>query len=168
VDGATVPLGFAPAVRMSGRLDAAPADAGEHLVGALREAPSKPGRNSSCWSGTTAPGSRRPGAAAGWPTWPTARPCSAEPCARSPPKAAGPSSSGGCRCRAPSRPGVGSPWREAAYAVYLVAERDTAGDLQRCGDQAADHRELVRNARSRTHCRRTARPAMRADRRTRA
>jgi signal transduction histidine kinase len=45
VDGATVPLGFAPAVRMSGRLDAAPADAGEHLVGALREALSNAARH---------------------------------------------------------------------------------------------------------------------------
>ena len=45
VDGATGPLGFAPALRMSGRLGAVPADAGEHLVGALREALSNAARH---------------------------------------------------------------------------------------------------------------------------
>jgi two-component system, NarL family, sensor histidine kinase DevS len=47
VDGATGPLGFAPALRMSGRLDTVPADAGEHLVGALREALSNVARHAS-------------------------------------------------------------------------------------------------------------------------
>jgi two-component system, NarL family, sensor histidine kinase DevS len=45
VDGATAPLGFAPALRMSGRLDAVPADAAEHLAGALREALSNAARH---------------------------------------------------------------------------------------------------------------------------
>jgi signal transduction histidine kinase len=45
VDTATEPLGFAPALRMSGRLDAVPADAAEHLVGALREALSNTARH---------------------------------------------------------------------------------------------------------------------------
>ena len=47
VDGATGSLGFAPALRMSGPLDAVPADAGEHLVGALREALSNAARHAS-------------------------------------------------------------------------------------------------------------------------
>jgi signal transduction histidine kinase len=34
----TAPLGFAPALRMAGNLDQVPAQAGEHLLGALREA----------------------------------------------------------------------------------------------------------------------------------
>jgi signal transduction histidine kinase len=38
VDGAVGVLGFAPALRMSGKLDGVPADAREHLLGALREA----------------------------------------------------------------------------------------------------------------------------------
>ena len=45
VDGAADPLGFAPALRMSGRLDTVPADAGEHLLGALREALSNAARH---------------------------------------------------------------------------------------------------------------------------
>jgi len=45
VDAATAPLGFAPALRMSGRLDAVPADAAEHLAGALREALSNAARH---------------------------------------------------------------------------------------------------------------------------
>jgi signal transduction histidine kinase len=45
VDGATGALGFAPALRMSSRIDAVPADAGEHLVGALREALSNVARH---------------------------------------------------------------------------------------------------------------------------
>jgi signal transduction histidine kinase len=45
VEGATGPLGFAPALRMSGRLDAVPAGTGEHLVGALREALSNAARH---------------------------------------------------------------------------------------------------------------------------
>src|ERR1700733_11215035 len=45
VDDATGSLGFAPAMRMSGRPDAVPADAGEHLVGALREALSNAARH---------------------------------------------------------------------------------------------------------------------------
>jgi signal transduction histidine kinase len=45
VDGATAPLGFAPTLRMSGRLDAVPADAAEHLAGALREALSNAARH---------------------------------------------------------------------------------------------------------------------------
>jgi signal transduction histidine kinase len=47
VEGATGPLGFAAALRMSGRLDAVPANAGEHLVGALREALSNAARHAS-------------------------------------------------------------------------------------------------------------------------
>jgi signal transduction histidine kinase len=47
VDGATGPLGFAPALRMSGPLDAVPAGAGEHLLGALREALSNAARHAS-------------------------------------------------------------------------------------------------------------------------
>jgi len=47
VDEATGPLGFAPALRMSGRLGAVPADAREHLVGALREALSNAARHAS-------------------------------------------------------------------------------------------------------------------------
>jgi signal transduction histidine kinase len=47
VDGASGQLGFEPALRMSGRLDAVPADAGEHLVGALREALSNAARHAS-------------------------------------------------------------------------------------------------------------------------
>ncbi len=43
---ATGALGFAPALRMSGRLDdRVPADAGEHLLGALREALSNVARH---------------------------------------------------------------------------------------------------------------------------
>jgi signal transduction histidine kinase len=38
VDGATGPLGFAPALRMSGRLDDIPTEVAENLLGALREA----------------------------------------------------------------------------------------------------------------------------------
>ncbi|HTZ22931.1 MAG TPA: GAF domain-containing protein [Streptosporangiaceae bacterium] len=45
VDGAVGALGFAPALRMSGRLDGVPADAGEHLLGALREALSNAARH---------------------------------------------------------------------------------------------------------------------------
>jgi signal transduction histidine kinase len=45
VDGAVGVLGFAPALRMSGRLDGVPADAGEHLLGALREALSNAARH---------------------------------------------------------------------------------------------------------------------------
>ncbi len=45
VDEAADPLGFAPALRMSGRLDTVPADAGEHLLGALREALSNAARH---------------------------------------------------------------------------------------------------------------------------
>jgi signal transduction histidine kinase len=45
VDGAAGALGFAPALRMSGRLDGVPADAGEHLLGALREALSNAARH---------------------------------------------------------------------------------------------------------------------------
>jgi signal transduction histidine kinase len=45
VDGAVGTLGFAPALRMSGRLDGVPADAGEHLLGALREALSNAARH---------------------------------------------------------------------------------------------------------------------------
>jgi signal transduction histidine kinase len=47
VDGATGALGFAPALRMSGPLDEVRADAGEHLLGALREALSNAGRHAS-------------------------------------------------------------------------------------------------------------------------
>ena len=45
VEDATAALGFAPALRMSGRLDDVPADAAEHLVGALREALSNAARH---------------------------------------------------------------------------------------------------------------------------
>jgi signal transduction histidine kinase len=45
VDGAVGPLGFAPALRMSGGLEGVPADAGEHLIGALREALSNAARH---------------------------------------------------------------------------------------------------------------------------
>jgi signal transduction histidine kinase len=45
VEDATAALGFAPAVRMSGHLDDVPADAGEHLIGALREALSNAARH---------------------------------------------------------------------------------------------------------------------------
>jgi signal transduction histidine kinase len=45
VDGGAAALGFAPALRMSGRLDGVPADAGEHLLGALREALSNAARH---------------------------------------------------------------------------------------------------------------------------
>jgi signal transduction histidine kinase len=45
VDGAVGALGFPPALRMSGRLDGVPADAGEHLLGALREALSNAARH---------------------------------------------------------------------------------------------------------------------------
>jgi signal transduction histidine kinase len=45
VDEATGPLGFAPALRVSGGLDAVPADAASHLVGALREALSNAARH---------------------------------------------------------------------------------------------------------------------------
>ncbi len=45
VEDATSALGFAPAVRMSGHLDDVPADAGEHLIGALREALSNAARH---------------------------------------------------------------------------------------------------------------------------
>jgi two-component system, NarL family, sensor histidine kinase DevS len=45
VDGAAVALGFAPALRMSGRLDGVPADAGEHMLSALREALSNAARH---------------------------------------------------------------------------------------------------------------------------
>ena len=45
VDGGAGALGFAPALRMSGRLDEVPADAGEHLLGALREALSNAARH---------------------------------------------------------------------------------------------------------------------------
>jgi signal transduction histidine kinase len=45
VDGAVATLGFAPALRMSGRLDGVPADAAEHLLGALREALSNAARH---------------------------------------------------------------------------------------------------------------------------
>jgi signal transduction histidine kinase len=47
VDGATGALGFAPALRMSGRFDEMPADAGEHLLGALREGLSNAARHAS-------------------------------------------------------------------------------------------------------------------------
>jgi signal transduction histidine kinase len=47
VDGATGALGFAPALRMSGRFDEVPADAGEHLLSALREALSNAARHAS-------------------------------------------------------------------------------------------------------------------------
>ena len=45
VDEATRPLGFAPALRMSGPLDDVPAEAGQHLLGALREALSNASRH---------------------------------------------------------------------------------------------------------------------------
>jgi signal transduction histidine kinase len=45
VDEASDVLGFAPALRMSGHLDQVPADAGQHLVGALREALSNAARH---------------------------------------------------------------------------------------------------------------------------
>jgi signal transduction histidine kinase len=45
VDGAVGTLGFAPALRMSGRLDEVPANAAEHLLGALREALSNAARH---------------------------------------------------------------------------------------------------------------------------
>ena len=45
VDEATGPLGFAPTLRMSGRLGTVPAHAGEHLIGALREALSNAARH---------------------------------------------------------------------------------------------------------------------------
>jgi signal transduction histidine kinase len=45
VEGAAGALGFAPALRMSGRLDTVPADAGEHLLSALREALSNTARH---------------------------------------------------------------------------------------------------------------------------
>jgi signal transduction histidine kinase len=45
VDGAVGPLGFAPALRMSGSLDGVPAEACEHLLGALREALSNAARH---------------------------------------------------------------------------------------------------------------------------
>ncbi len=46
VDEAVGPLGFAPGLRMSGRVDAdVPADAAEHLLGALREALSNAARH---------------------------------------------------------------------------------------------------------------------------
>jgi signal transduction histidine kinase len=45
VDEARGALGFAPAVRMSGLLDEVPAEAGEHMLGALREALSNAARH---------------------------------------------------------------------------------------------------------------------------
>jgi signal transduction histidine kinase len=46
IEGATVALGFAPEVRMSGRMDdGIPADVGDHLLGALREALSNAARH---------------------------------------------------------------------------------------------------------------------------
>jgi signal transduction histidine kinase len=45
VDEASGALGFAPALRMSGGLDVVPTDAGEHLLGALREALSNAARH---------------------------------------------------------------------------------------------------------------------------
>jgi len=45
VEGAAGPLGFAPALRLSGRLGEVPADSGEHLLGALREALSNTARH---------------------------------------------------------------------------------------------------------------------------
>ena len=45
VDQAAEALGFAPALRMSGRLDEVPADVGSHLLGALREALSNAARH---------------------------------------------------------------------------------------------------------------------------
>jgi signal transduction histidine kinase len=45
VDEAAGALGFAPAVRMSGRLGEVPADTGQHLLGALREALSNAARH---------------------------------------------------------------------------------------------------------------------------
>jgi signal transduction histidine kinase len=45
VEEARVSLGFAPAVRMSGLLDEVPAEAGEHMLGALREALSNAARH---------------------------------------------------------------------------------------------------------------------------
>jgi len=45
VEEAATALGFAPALRMSGHLDDVPADAGEHLIGALREALSNAARH---------------------------------------------------------------------------------------------------------------------------
>jgi signal transduction histidine kinase len=45
VDEATGALGFAPALRMSGVLDDVPGEAGEHLLGALREALSNAARH---------------------------------------------------------------------------------------------------------------------------
>ncbi len=47
VDEATGALGFTPALRMSGSLEDVPADAGEHLLGALREALSNAARHAS-------------------------------------------------------------------------------------------------------------------------
>jgi signal transduction histidine kinase len=44
-DEAADPLGFAPGLRMAGRLDQVPADAAEHLMGALREALSNAARH---------------------------------------------------------------------------------------------------------------------------
>ncbi len=43
----TAPLGFTPALRLAGRLDAVPAEAGEHLLSALREALSNAARHAS-------------------------------------------------------------------------------------------------------------------------
>jgi signal transduction histidine kinase len=45
VSEATGALGFTPALRMSGRLDDVPAEAGQHLLGALREALSNAARH---------------------------------------------------------------------------------------------------------------------------
>jgi signal transduction histidine kinase len=45
VNEATSALGFTPALRMSGRLDDVPADAGQHLLGALREGLSNAARH---------------------------------------------------------------------------------------------------------------------------
>jgi signal transduction histidine kinase len=45
VNEATSALGFTPTLRMSGRLDAVPAGAGQHLLGALREALSNAARH---------------------------------------------------------------------------------------------------------------------------
>jgi signal transduction histidine kinase len=45
VEDAAAALGFAPALRMSGHVDDVPADAGEHLIGALREALSNAARH---------------------------------------------------------------------------------------------------------------------------
>jgi signal transduction histidine kinase len=45
IDDAVVALGFAPALRMSGRVDDIPADVAEHMLGALREALSNAARH---------------------------------------------------------------------------------------------------------------------------